>query len=104
LTVVAADYNHDGVVDAADYVVWRDNLGKSVTAYTNGDGNGDGIVNQADYTIWKNNFGETSGGSSGSGSSAVSATGAVPEPATWLLLTIGCAVPFFLWVCPVHSS
>lgn len=95
LTVVAADYNHNGIVDAADYSVWRDNMGKTVTAYTNGDGDGNGMVNQNDYTIWKNNFGETAGGSSGSGSSVPGVAGVVPEPASCLLLAIGAAMALF---------
>ena len=28
---ILGDYNHDGVVDAADYTVWRDTYGQSVT-------------------------------------------------------------------------
>ena len=70
-------------------------MGKNVTPYANGDGNGDGLVNQADYTIWKNNFGETAGGASGSGSSAPGSSGAVPEPRSFLLLAIGATVAFF---------
>ena len=63
---LAGDYNHDGIVDAADYTVWRDDLG---TTYT-----------QADYNIWKANFGNHSGASA-------SANAVVPEPATlWMLL------------------
>ena len=27
---LAGDYNHDGIVDAADYIVWRDTLGQSL--------------------------------------------------------------------------
>jgi hypothetical protein len=64
------DYNHNGVVDAADYTVWRDGLG---TTYT-----------QADYTVWKTNFGNHAGGGSSASSNA-----AVPEPACLLLLLSG---------------
>jgi cyclophilin family peptidyl-prolyl cis-trans isomerase len=85
LTVVAADYNHDGIVNAADYTVWRDTMGAHVTAFTGADGSGNGIIDQADYTVWKNNFGETSGGSSGSGSGALGNGTAVPEPASVIL-------------------
>ena len=31
-TSVTGDYNADGVVDAADYVVWRKNIGPAPTA------------------------------------------------------------------------
>lgn len=69
------DYNDDGIVDAADYTVWRDNLGQSVTLP------GDttpGTVVQADYDVWKNNFGATG---------ALGAIGAgVPEPSSIALV------------------
>src|SRR5262249_16806154 len=34
------DYNHNGVVDAADYTVWRDHLGANVAPYSGADGDG----------------------------------------------------------------
>ena len=66
------DYNVDGVVDSADYVVWRKGLG---TTYT-----------QDHYNIWRAHFGETLGSGAG-----VSANAAVPEPATFLTLMFGVA-------------
>jgi hypothetical protein len=53
------DYNMDGVVDASDYTVWRDHLGKTNATFADGDGDGNGVVDAADYTIWYNNFGHT---------------------------------------------
>lgn len=53
------DYNQDGIVDAADYTVWRDALGDSVPAYSGADGDGDGFIGQNDYDVWKGQFGET---------------------------------------------
>ncbi|HEX3599294.1 MAG TPA: hypothetical protein VHU84_04080 [Lacipirellulaceae bacterium] len=79
------DYNHNGVVDAADYVIWRSTLNQSVTAGTGADGNSNGIVDQADFDVWRAHFGSTSG--SGSGGSL--STGAVPEPFSGLLFAIG---------------
>jgi hypothetical protein len=67
------DYNQNGLVDAADYTLWRDTLGQSVPNGTGADGNGDGVVNQADYDVWKAHFGT-------SGAIAVSAPAPVPEP------------------------
>jgi hypothetical protein len=61
------DFNSDGIVDAADYTVWRDGLG---TTYT-----------PEDYDLWKANF----GAGAGSGSLAVS----VPEPSTLLFCLTG---------------
>jgi hypothetical protein len=56
--VLPSDLNRDGVVDSADYVVWRKNLGWE--AETNpADGNQDGRVDQMDYDFWKSHFGET---------------------------------------------
>jgi hypothetical protein len=47
-----ADGNGNGVVDVADYVVWRNNV--------TGDYNGDATVDPEDYGEWKSNFGFTS--------------------------------------------
>jgi hypothetical protein len=75
------DYNGDGVVNAADYVVWRNTLGQS-GANLGADGNGDGIINLADFNLWKANFGKLSGATS-----ALYAS--VPEPRANMLLSIG---------------
>jgi hypothetical protein len=48
------DYNTDGVVDGADYIVWRRSVG---SADLRADGNHDGVVGQGDYTVWRSNFG-----------------------------------------------
>jgi hypothetical protein len=64
---IPGDFNHNGVVDAADYVVWRNGLG---TTYT-----------QADYNAWRTHFGLIAGRGS-----AIGANAAVPEPATVPLL------------------
>jgi hypothetical protein len=49
-------YNGDGVVDAADYVVWRNALDSNDPV---ADGNNDGVVDEDDYKLWKSNFGAT---------------------------------------------
>ncbi|TWT90201.1 Endo-1,4-beta-xylanase A [Pseudobythopirellula maris] len=52
------DFNTDGVVDAADFTVWRDSLGQTgLIAYSGADSNGDGEVTLADYDYWVSNFG-----------------------------------------------
>ena len=43
------DYNGNHVVDAADYVLWRNTLNQTVTAGSGADGNADGTINAADY-------------------------------------------------------
>jgi len=65
------DYSLDGVVDAADYTVWRDGL--------------DSIYTPADYDGWKSHFGQSAGG----GSTANGQISAVPEPGALSTLLIG---------------
>ena len=66
---LVGDYNHNGAVDGADYIVWRKGLG---TTYT-----------QNDFNVWRANFGHTAGGSGAA--FATSQSAAVPEPASlWL--------------------
>ena len=50
-----ADYNSDGEVNAADYTVWRDELGAAGASPA--DGNGDLVVDGADYDLWVSEFG-----------------------------------------------
>lgn len=72
---VLGDYNLNGVVDAADYVTWRDNRG-SLVSLPNDNTNG---VAADDYARWRSRFGQTSG--SGAGELT-----AVPEPAAGALM------------------
>ena len=59
-TQFPGDYNFDGVVDAADYTVWRDRMGSvGVTPYSGADGDGNGVVDAADFGVWRDHFGET---------------------------------------------
>jgi len=52
------DYNADGYVSGADYVVWANAFGWSGQPGDNlADGNRDGVVSGADYVEWANNFG-----------------------------------------------
>jgi hypothetical protein len=70
------DYNGNGNVDAADYVVWR--AGGPLL----NEGASNGTVDQADYNFWRAQFGSTSGG----GASLVAA--AIPEPNSFALLVL----------------
>jgi gluconolactonase len=78
------DYNGDGLVDSADYIVWRDTLGTA--ANLSADGNGNRIIDATDYDVWRAHFGQSVG--SGSANN-VNAT--VPEPATILLMVFAAA-------------
>jgi hypothetical protein len=68
LGALDGDFNGDGRVDAADYVVWRKTDGS-----------------QAGYDDWRTNFGRTSGSGSGLGAAGV------PEPSSILLLAAAVA-------------
>jgi hypothetical protein len=74
---VLGDYNGNGKVDAADYVLWRNGgpLANEVDA--------PGTVNGADYSAWRARFGNTSGAGSG---------GAVPEPSAIVLVGLFASV------------
>jgi hypothetical protein len=87
---VAGDFNLDGRVDGADYVVWRKSGPIANGArYTQGDADLDGDVDNADLTQWRNQFGFVRQPlTAGAGSMALAA--GVPEPATtWLVLIAG---------------
>jgi hypothetical protein len=89
--MATGDYNENGFVDAADYVLWRDTLNQTVTPAGSGaDGDMSGTVDAADYDFWKARFGNMTP-IPGVGSSidpAVFAM-AVPEPTTCLPLLVG---------------
>ncbi len=78
---VAGDYNDDGIVNAADYTVYRNRqAGIGGTALAN-EGVTLGMVTVDDFNFWKARYGSTSG----SGASVFDALASVPEPATLLL-------------------
>jgi hypothetical protein len=72
----AGDFNGDGAVNAADYVVWRKGLGTTFT--------------QTDYDVWRAHFSQIAGPGSGATAAAV-----VPEPATLVLLILAAAGLYF---------
>ena len=78
-TPLIGDFNGNGVVDAADYVVWR----KASPTDTLPNDDTPGVVDASDYDDWRANFGK-----SGPASSAALGADAVPEPAGVLLLFI----------------
>ena len=53
------DYNRNGVVDSADYTVWRDTLTVNVIPFSGADGDGDATIDQDDYSVWRAHFGQT---------------------------------------------
>ncbi|MEN1677975.1 MAG: hypothetical protein AAGJ46_00170 [Planctomycetota bacterium] len=73
---LAGDFNDDGIVDAADFTVWRDNL-DGTTALPN-DNNLGTPVGLAHYELWRATF----------GSIAIGSAAATPEPASAALLAM----------------
>ena len=91
LSVAAAvpgDYNSDNTVDAADYVLWRKNVGAPAGTLPNDiDG---GTIGPSQYNTWRANFGKPFG--AGTGDTANLPTQeAVPEPSSLMLLIIAAA-------------
>jgi hypothetical protein len=78
--VLVGDFNDDGVVDAADYIVWRKLEGTS--AVLPNETASPGAVDIEDYDAWASNLGASN---NGKGSEA-----AAPEPAALMLILIGC--------------
>ena len=79
--MLVGDYNNDGTVNSADYVVWRDSLGTNNALPNDPIG---GTVNSAQYDQWRANFGKTTGSGGLSGVQA-----GVPEPGSILLFVMG---------------
>ena len=80
-TALPGDYNRDGVVDAADFVVWRDHVGAPAGTLPH---DVDGVViGPAQYETWQANFGNTVGRANSTTNTAV------PEPTSaWLLMLV----------------
>ena len=87
---LAGDYNQDGIVNAADYTVWRNTLGSHEDLRA--DGNSNQMIDEGDYGVWKSQFGQSA--ESGASGRAVVAT-PIPEPSTakslLALSAVGCA-------------
>jgi hypothetical protein len=83
LPAIAGDYNGNGVVDAADYIVWRQESGQFGTGLA-ADGNGDNNITITDWGIWRKNFGLPFGPGAGAES--------VPEPGCLALLSLAFAL------------
>jgi hypothetical protein len=75
----AGDFDGDGDVDGADFVIWQTNYpaDDSHTLAT-GDADGDTDVDGADFAKWKDNFPH----------SPAPGVAPVPEPAAWILMAL----------------
>jgi ASPIC/UnbV protein/VCBS repeat protein len=77
---LTGDYNKNGKVDAADYVVWRHMQGANVPQFSGSDGDGDGNVDSEDYNVWRARFGMTTPASSTADVINVPASGPASTP------------------------
>jgi hypothetical protein len=92
ITALAGDFNDDGVVDAADYTVWRDTLNS--TSDLRADANGDNLVDGGDYAMWRSNYGAMT--------SDLQPGKAVPEPASAVIalaMGLACCLPVRRRLC-----
>lgn len=85
LAPIAGDFNRDGIVNSADYVVWRKSAGHSGWGLA-ADSDLNGVVDAADYATWRSHFGQSSGG-------GLAAT--VPEPAALVSLMVALSAILF---------
>jgi hypothetical protein len=77
--VANADYDGDGDVDGADFLVWQRENGTAVIPKTSADGTGDGQINGDDLAFWKTAVAAT----------PATAAAAAPEPGTLILAGLG---------------
>ena len=81
-TTIPGDYNNNGVVDGADFVVWRNN--ERTTKVLPNDPYGP-VIGASQYNLWRANFGKTPG----TGAGSLVDAGGVPEPGTIVLILGG---------------
>ncbi len=77
--ILPGDYNLDGFVNGADYVMFRQTMGSHVTAFSGADGDGSGVIDQADFGVWRAHFGQSSGGGAGNVMAADTGSGALVQ-------------------------
>lgn len=76
------DFNRDGGVGAADYVLWRETHGQPISL-PNESGLNPGSVDIEDYWFWKSNFGHSAFPVIG-----LTASQQAPETNTWVLAAV----------------
>ncbi|TWU26016.1 metallophosphoesterase [Bythopirellula polymerisocia] len=81
-----ADFNGDGTVDGADFLIWQRGVNSS-GGLANGDADNSGYVDGDDLGIWQTQYG-TKG--------LTPPLSVIPEPTTLLLVVIGLLIPHFI--------
>ncbi|MCA9235881.1 MAG: hypothetical protein KDA44_10450 [Planctomycetales bacterium] len=54
---LSGDFDHDGIVDGADFLAWQREFNLPTTPFAGADDNGDGTVDAADLPAWAQGFG-----------------------------------------------
>jgi hypothetical protein len=85
--LIPGDYDRNGIIEMADYDVWRAGFGGSVPPGSGADGNNDGMVDTGDFLVWSKHHSDAGGGSA-TPSSASDGQSSVPEPNAALLLAV----------------
>jgi hypothetical protein len=75
-TALDGDFNNDGVIDTADYVVWRNGLGATYSP--------------DDYGSWRANFGRSTGATAAVAERSGDTIQQIPEPSAVVL--VACAL------------
>jgi hypothetical protein len=76
---ITGDYNNNGVVDAADYVLWRNG------GPLQNEGRSTNVVDSGDYYLWRARY----GASTASTGATLADGGSVPEPANLGIALVG---------------
>lgn len=79
------DFNTDGLVDGADFMIWQRGVGMLNPTHADGDADFDGKVDGADLELWKVYVAEN-------WIQSTPAAGAVPEPSSSALLACAAAI------------
>jgi hypothetical protein len=77
---IVGDYDHNGEVDAADYVIYRHSLGQTGSGLA-ADGNGNQQIDPGDYDVWRSHFGDVA-----RNAASIVYVRSVPEPSPILLI------------------
>jgi enterochelin esterase-like enzyme len=86
---LTGDYNNDGTVDGADYVMWQ-KLAGTTTGLPNRDHYNTGPIGEADYNALRANLNRTLASLSGATAGSPSSASGAPEPSTFSLTLAAC--------------
>jgi len=82
--LAAGDFDASGSVDSRDLLAWEGGYGAAAGAqHSDGDAKLDGDVDGDDFLVWQHQAG---------GSALRVSISALPEPAAWQLLLLGCGI------------